>query len=243
MTPRTVLIAQARVGSTRLPGKVLMEVWPGRSLLDLTIERLKGARMVDEIVIAIPEGAANDQVARESEAAGVSVFRGSEEDVLGRYRAAAREFGAELVVRVTADNPLLDPVTIDLHVDRMQRCYRQADFVTNMMQQSFPYGVAVEVMPVDTLERMHRLSNTAYLREHVTTLAYEHPEWFSIEMVLDDSDRSSMRWTVDYQQDLEFVQAVFAALYAPGRIFDKYEILGFLAQHPEVANINAHVCQ
>jgi spore coat polysaccharide biosynthesis protein SpsF len=184
--PRTVLIMQARMGSTRLPGKVLKEVLPGRTMLDLTIERLKSCRQIGEIVIAAPEGKQNEPVAREAEAAGASVFRGPEEDVLGRYLGAAQRFGAELVVRVTSDCPLIDPAIVDLHIERMRQCFHHADFVTNMTRPSFPHGLAVEVMPIDTLERMDRLSTTPHLREHVTTLAFERPELFAIEVVSDD---------------------------------------------------------
>ena len=219
----------------------MKELLPGRSLLSLTLERLRLVRAADEIVVAIPEGDSDDPVAREAEAAGASVYRGSEEDVLGRYLAAARKFRAELVVRMTADNPLCDPAIVDLHIHRMCECYHRADLVTNMLRQSFPYGLAVEVMPLDSLERMARLSTTADLREHVTTLAYERPEWFSIEPVLDDCDRSGMRWTVDYPEDLEFVRAVFRGLYSAGHVFDKRGILEFLLQHPAVAAINSHV--
>jgi len=241
--PRTVLIMQARLGSTRLPGKVLKEILPGRTMLDLTIERLKGCRRTAEIVIAVAEGSKNDPVDEAARTAGAAVFRGPEEDVLGRYLGAARRFAAELVVRVTSDNPLIDPSTIDLHIERMQRCLHRADFVSNMIRPSFPYGVAVEVMPIDTLERMDRLSTTPYLREHVTTLAYERPELFAIEEVSDDCDRSAMRWTVDYPEDLEFVRTIFSALYTPDRIFSKDDILTYLEQHPEVPEWNAHVCQ
>ena len=238
---KVVAIIQARMGSTRLPGKVLLEVLPGRTMLDVTIERIRACKRISEVVIAVPDSRDNDPVACEAARCGAKVFRGSEEDVLGRYVGAAVAFEADLVVRVTSDCPLSDPAVIDLHVERMQQRWHEVDFVTNMMHQTFPLGISFEAMPLDTLARMDRLSTTAYLREHVTTIAYERPEWFIVDHILDDADRSEMRWTVDYPEDLEFVRAVFRGLYIPERIFSKADILEFLAQNPDVVKINAHV--
>lgn len=240
-TGNVILILQARSGSTRLPGKVLRDVLTGRTMLDLMIERLREARRIDQIVVASPEGEPDDRVASVASNAGVGVFRGPEDDVLTRYVGAAAASGADTVVRVTSDCPLIDPDVIDEHVRRMDDMWDRVDFVTNMLHQSYPLGLAVEVMPMDTLERMARLSTTAYLREHVTTLAYEEPSLFRIENVDDDVDRSAMRWTVDYPEDLEFVRSVYESLYAPGRVFRKAEILELLARRPEIAAINSGV--
>jgi len=238
---KVVAVIQARIGSTRLPGKVLLEVMPGRTMLDVTIERLRTCKRINEVIIAVPDSRDNGVIACEAERCGAKVFRGSEEDVLRRYVGAAVAFAADIVVRVTSDCPLSDPAVIDLHVERMQQCWHEVDLVTNMMRQTFPLGISVEAMPLDTLARMDRLSTTTYLREHVTTIAYERPGLFIVDHIFDDADRSGMRWTVDYPEDLEFVRAVFRALYSPGKIFSKVDILDFLAKNPDVAKINAHV--
>jgi len=230
--PRTILIMQARLASTRLPGKVMLQVLPGRTMLDLTIERLKQCQWIDKIVVAVPDSAKDDPVAQEAERCGVAVFRGPEEDVLSRYLACARAHGAEIVVRVTSDCPLIDPLVIDLHVRHLVDAWNRTDFVTNMATQTFPLGLAVEAMPLDTLVRMDRLSPDPVLREHVTTLAYERPELFLIQPVLDDTDRSSLRWTVDYLEDLQFVKRVYQALYRSGIPFSTLEILRWLETHP-----------
>jgi spore coat polysaccharide biosynthesis protein SpsF len=240
-TGQTVLILQARRGSTRLPGKVLLEVLPGRTMLDLTLERLRQAELVDEIVVAVPEGPADDAVAAEAIRSGAQVFRGPEADVLTRYLGAGVAFGADTVVRVTSDCPLIDPDVVDEHIRRMDEVWTSMDFVTNMLLQSYPLGLAVEVMPMDTLERMGRLSTTDFLREHVTTLAYEEASPIRTENVLDDVDRSNLRWTVDYPRDLEFVRAVYRELYAPGRAFRKTEILDLLERKPSLSDLNAGV--
>lgn len=234
-------IIQARMGSTRLPGKVMREGLPGRTLLSLMLERLRASKRLDQIIVAVAESRENDIVANEACHSGALVFRGSEEDVLTRYVGAAREHRLEMIVRVTSDCPLIDAEVVDRHIDRMQQLWSSVDFVTNMMKQSFPLGLAVEAMPVDVLERMSRLSTTPYLREHVTTMAYERPNLFAIEHVMDREDRSNMRWTVDYPEDLEFVRSVFGALHKPDHLFWTQEVLDYVQQHPEVAQLNAHV--
>jgi spore coat polysaccharide biosynthesis protein SpsF len=236
-----VAIVQARRGSTRLPGKVLLELVPGRTVLDLTLERLRACRRLEEIVVAVPEAAADDPVAAEARRLGATVFRGSEHDVLGRYHAAARAARAELVVRVTSDCPLIDPAIVDLHVERLMHRWRQADFVTNMLLQSYPLGLAVEAMPLDTLARMDRLSTTPYLRQHVTTLAYERPELFAIENVVADVNRSDLRWTLDYPADLALLRLIYGELYRPGRVFPAAEALALVERRPELATFNLPV--
>jgi spore coat polysaccharide biosynthesis protein SpsF len=115
------------------------------------------------------------------------------------------------VVRITSDDPLIDPQLIDLHVEHMRARWQHVDFVTNMARQTFPFGLAVEAMPMDTLARCHRLSTSAFLREHVTTLVYERPDLFLIEHVLNDTDLSGLRWTVDTIEDFRFVLSVYEA--------------------------------
>jgi spore coat polysaccharide biosynthesis protein SpsF len=163
-------------------------------------------------------------------------FRGCEEDVLTRYWQAAQEAGASAIVRVTSDCPFIDPEIVDLHVDKLLAGWRQVDFVTNMMQQTFPMGLAVEALPIDVLARMDRLSTTPYLREHVTALAYERPDWFLVDHVLHDVDLSGMRWTVDTPSDLAFARQVFAH-FGHDR-FGWREVLPVLARRPEWVEIN-----
>jgi len=239
--PRTVLIMQARLASTRLPGKVMLQVLPGRTMLDLTIERLKQCRSIDEIVVAVPDGPKDAAVAQEATHCGVAVFLGPEEDVLTRYLSCAKAHAAEIVVRVTSDCPLIDPLVIDLHVRRLIESWNRTDFVTNMSTQTFPLGLAVEAMPMDTLVRMDRLSPEQALREHVTTIAYERPALFLIESVLDDTDRSSLRWTVDYPEDMQFVKRVYQALYHPGMPFTTLQVLRWLEMHPSESRTIAEV--
>jgi spore coat polysaccharide biosynthesis protein SpsF len=237
---RTVAIIQARMGSTRLPGKVMMSLG-GATMLTQVVERARRANRLDEVVIATTTGAADQEIVEACTVLGVPVFRGDEQDVLSRYYLAALEHRADAVVRVTSDCPLIDPDVIDAHVDRLTGRWSEVDFVTNMVHQSYPLGLAVETMPMDVLARMHRLSMTPYLREHVTTLAYEQPNLFVIDHLLHPTDLSHLRWTVDTARDMEFARTVFD--HFGHNHFTWGDILDFVELHPELSNINQPAAQ
>lgn len=232
---RTVAIIQARMGSTRLPGKVLMPLG-GETVLDMVVKRTLRAALLDAVVVATGDDAANDPIARHCGERGWTCVRGSEHDVLSRYCKAAAQADADIVVRITADCPLTDPALVDRHVERMRACMGSADIVTNMLRETYPLGLAVEVLPRDVLTRMDRLSGTAELREHVTTLAYERPELFLAEHVLDDVDRSWMRLTVDHPEDLTLLRAVFDAF--ADDTFTWREAAGLVERTPALLAIN-----
>jgi spore coat polysaccharide biosynthesis protein SpsF len=236
MQLRTVAIIQARMGSTRLPGKVMKDLG-GEPMLARVVERTRRAQSLDEVVVATSASPADDRISQQCADRGWACVRGSELDVLDRYYQAARIYKADAIVRITSDCPLTDPDLLDRHVQRLWERWSEVDFVTNMMRQSFPLGLAVEAMPVDVLARMHRMSQNAELREHVTTLAYVEPEWFQIEHILHGTDLSRMRWTVDTAEDLELVRQVFAH-FGHDR-FSWQEVLPLLDEHPEWAEINA----
>ncbi|HEX6504192.1 MAG TPA: glycosyltransferase family protein [Terriglobales bacterium] len=237
-THRVVAIVQARMGSSRLPGKVLQDL-AGRPMLARVIERMSRAQRLNDVVVATTDQARDDVIAHLCQERGWSCFRGSEYDVLDRYYRAALEFGAQLVVRVTSDCPLIDPEIIDQHVSRMEEGWAEVDFVTNMARQTYPLGLAVEALPIDVLARMKRMSTTPELCEHVTTLAYAEPDWFRIEHVLHPVDLSHMRWTVDTKEDLEFVRLIFE--HFGHDFFSWQEALAVLASHPKWMEINRTV--
>lgn len=237
---RVVAIIQARMGSTRLPGKVMKDLC-GDTVLARVVHRTRRAQLLDEVVIATTIKPADDVITRECERLGVACFRGDEADVLDRYYQCALEYKADAVVRVTSDCPLIDPELIDQHVDRLLTRWNEVDFVTNMLRQTYPLGLAVEALPTDVLARMKRMSQTDELKEHVTTLAYMQPDLFQIENVVYDSDLSYMRWTVDTAEDLEVVRLIVNHFG-----HDKFrwtEILPLLEKYPEWMQINQHVVQ
>lgn len=232
---RTVAIVQARMGSSRLPGKVLMELGDG-TMLACVVARLRAARTITDIVIATTTSSLDDAIVTEATRLGISIHRGSETDVLARYLGAARQSAADVVVRVTADCPLLDPRVVDAVVEAL---VPGVDYASNTHDRSFPRGLDVEALHRDTLERIARLGTSAAAREHVTAFVMEQPELFRIVQVRGEHDASDLRWTVDTDEDLALVRRLFE-LGAPA---DYRELVATMRADPQLAAINAHVLQ
>jgi spore coat polysaccharide biosynthesis protein SpsF len=237
---KVVAIIQARMGSTRLPGKVMKDLG-GQTVLARVVNRTRRATLLDEVVVATSTVPGDDVIVEECRRLNVPCFRGDENDVLDRYYQCARQFQADVVVRITSDCPLIDWELIDVHVERLKSRWHEVDFVTNMMRQSFPLGLAVEAMPMDVLARMKRMSQTEELREHVTTLAYIEPKWFQVDHVTNPENLSHMRWTVDTHEDLKLVRFIFDHFRRDR--FSWKEVLSVLEQHPEWAQINRGIAQ
>ena len=209
---RTIAVIQARLGSTRLPGKVLREV-RGRPLLAWQLSQLARARSLDRVVVATTGSPADDEIARYCRAAGHALFRGSESDVLDRYYRAARAFEAEVVVRLTSDCPLIDPDVVDGVVAAYLKAGGRYDYVANTAPPpgSFPDGMDVEVFSMAALERAWREARTQGEREHVTFPFWRQPERYSLLRVEALEDASDVRVTVDYPEDLAVVEEVLEA--------------------------------
>jgi len=235
-----VAIIQARMSSTRLPGKVMRDI-AGQSMLSHAVRRTQSSSRVNEVVVATTVESSDDIIVEECRRIGVAVFRGSHDDVLDRYFRAAVLHQADAIVRITSDCPLTDPALVDEHVRCLEERWQEVDFVTKLMRETFPLGLAVEVMPFDVLARMQRMTTTPQLREHVTTLAYVKPEWFVVDHVLNDTNLASMRWTVDTLEDLELVRNIFTEL-GPESLSWRDALRAF-NQHPEWQEINRHVRQ
>ena len=230
-----VLIAQARFRSSRLPGKVLCLI-AGRTMLAHVVDRLERCRNADRIIIATSDHPADDVVAGEAESLGADVFRGSEQDVLGRYLAAARHAAADVVIRVCADAPLLDPAVIDSAVDLYGQQRDNVDYVSNMMHRTFPRGQSVEVMRTSVLEKLDRLAGDPHEREHVTPYLLEHTNQFRVADYRYERDLSQMNWTVDTPEDLAFVREVYDRLYRGGEVFGMIDVLTLLDADPQLAS-------
>lgn len=225
--PRTVAIIQARTGSTRLPRKTLAPVLD-RPLLDLMLERVERARALSQIVLATTTLTRDDELVAIARGRGIETFRGSEQDVLSRYVGAATAARAEVVVRLTADCPLIDPAVID-HVVAVAHdtLGERVDLVTNAPHagSTYPDGMNVEVLTAQTLARVDALATAAEDREHVTLRLYRAP--FHLEVVNLSSAADDVRITVDYQEDLDLVRAVFEDLYPRMPEFGLQEVLAW----------------
>ena len=239
--PKVCAIVQARMGSQRLPGKVLATI--GRaSMLAHVVERAAACLAIDEVIVATGDGADDEPVAAAAAALGVPCWRGSPDDVLGRYRTAADAFYAEVVVRLTADCPLLDPVVIGQVVDALVDGPRPCDYAANVFRRTFPRGLDVEALWIDTLHRLDRLARTPATREHVTALVHHDPAWFvttSVEAAIDASD---LRLTVDTAADLELIRRIHARL-APTAVTPYGAVVALLRREPALVAINATVEQ
>jgi spore coat polysaccharide biosynthesis protein SpsF len=235
----TLAVIQARMGSTRLPGKVLADIG-GRSMLGRVCDRVRRAETIDRCVVATSEAPADRAIVEACRRLDVGCFCGSEHDVLDRFQQAAVYHGADVIVRITADCPLIDPEV----TDRVVRAYlsRRPDYASNTLVRTWPRGLDTEVMTAAALARAAREATEPYQRAHVTPYLYQHPQRFRLLAVRDRDDASEHRWTVDTPEDLEFVRNVYDRL---GRdcVFSWRDALGLLADEPGLAALNRHVRQ
>lgn len=239
---RTILIVQARMGSTRLPGKILKEILE-KPLLSYQLERLRKVKKADVVVIATTTNPSDHAVVDFCHLEQIPLFRGSEDDVLDRYFQAAKSFGADVVVRVTGDCPLIDPKVIDQVIDFYIKNYPNYQYVTNTLERTFPRGLDVEVISFEALEKAAKEANLPREREHVTPYIYSHPDLFSLGSVTHISNESNHRWTVDTEEDFQLITKILTALYPTKPDFTMDDVLDLLKHHPEWSKINAHIEQ
>ena len=226
-------IIQARMGSTRLPGKVMADL-RGQPLVDRVVGRARQAASLDAVVVATSDHASDDILAAHCAARAIPCFRGSQDDVLDRYYRAAEQTEATVVVRLTADCPMLDPGVID----RVVATFRSGgfDYVSNVLEPSYPDGLDVEVFGRKALDRAWREAALRSDREHVTPFIWRQPDRFRLGSERHAEDLSALRWTVDEPQDLEFVRRVYQRL-DPER-FDMADVLAVLRDCPDLAALN-----
>lgn len=238
---RCVAIVQARMGSTRLPGKVLLDLH-GKTILGRVVERVVRMRKVNDLVVATSILEADDAIEAECRRLGVACFRGSEDDVLDRFRGAAETLNAEQCVRITADCPLIDPALSDDIISQFESASPSVDYASNKIPQSFPRGLDTEVFTREALDRSARWAKKPYHRTHVTAYMYQTPELFTLLSVVSDVDRADWRWTVDTREDLAFVRSVYERLESKPE-FDWLDVVKLVDADPALAAINGHVEQ
>jgi spore coat polysaccharide biosynthesis protein SpsF len=229
-------ILQARVSSTRLPGKVLLPLL-GRPMLSRQIERLLQSNSIDRLVVATSDEPADEVLERLCAEMGVACYRGSINDVLDRFYRAALPLNPEHVVRITGDCPLIDP---DL-IDQMVAFYLEAqyDYVSNCVQPTLPDGLDAEVFRFTSLCRAWREARLLSEREHVTPFIYGRPELFRQGLWRNALDLSNYRWTVDEPADFELITKIYQALYPKNPRFRTDDVLALLQKEPQLQTINA----
>lgn len=236
---KTVIIVQARMTSTRLPGKVLKTVL-GKPLLEYQIERLRRIKSADEIVIATTINDTDQPIVDLCERLSVSYFRGSEDDVLARYHGVAKKYNADIVIRITSDCPVIDPMVCEEAITYFLENQSQYDYVR---LEQYPRGLDTEVFSFNVLDECFREATDKPDREHVTPFIYRHPMRYRIKHITCGQDYSHHRWTVDTIEDFELIKRIIKKLYSINIMFNFVDILNVLKENPKWYYINAEIQQ
>lgn len=239
---KKAIIIQARMTSTRLPGKVMREVL-GKPLLQIQLERLVHAGNVDEIIVATTTNDTDRPIVELCNSLSIPIFRGSEEDVLERYYQAATEYNVDIVIRITSDCPVIDPRVVEQVIDYYLANQDSVDYVSNTGVRTYPRGMDTEVFSRQVLEQAYRYATKAPEREHVTLYIYRHPELFKLGNYPYWRDVSHHRWTVDTLEDFELIKRIIDHLYPKDPLFSLEDTLELLDRYPEWVLINQHVKQ
>ncbi|MBV3842676.1 glycosyltransferase family protein [Bacteroides eggerthii] len=237
---RVVAIIQARCGSTRFPNKVFADLC-GKPFIWHVVNRLKFVHLLDHIVLATTDRPSDDKLYYWAKENGVDVYRGSESNVLNRYYEAANYAKADIIVRITADDPFKEPGLIDKAINTLQE--GGYDFVCNNCPPSYPEGLDIEVFTKAALDKEEELSTSNFEREHVTQYIYHHPEKFKMFNISNIGENLSyLRWTVDTKKDFQMVARIYSFLYKnDSEIFYMNDILLLLKGHPEIEMMNSDV--
>lgn len=228
------------MGSTRLPGKHMKQIL-GKPMLAYLIERLRRVKRADEIVLATTTSPSDDIFLDFCIQNKLPFFRGSEEDVLQRFFEAAEIYQGDVIVRITADCPLIDPEVIDAVIDFFLT--HSYDYVSNVASRTYPRGMDVEVFSKESFAKVAQEGQKPDEREHVTPYYYRHPELFKLGAMKGREDHSALRLTVDTPEDFALIKTVIEALYPTHPQFTLGDIVQAFQQHPEWKGINAHVQQ
>lgn len=235
-------VIQARMTSTRLPGKVMMEL-AGRPMLWHVVERVRAAKRLDSVVLAITTNADDEALASLADEMNCKYFRGDENDVLARYLGAAAENHLDLIVRVTSDCPLIDPSTIDSLVG--SHISSGADYSSNTLQRTYPRGLDVEIFSACLLKEIDRVATQTFEREHVTPAFYKNPDRFELNNLEAPPElaRPDFRLCVDTAEDFRLISKIYGALYERGSIIDIRSAIQYLDNNPDIAKINREIVQ
>ena len=236
---KIIVINQARMTSTRLPGKVLKTLHDGKALLQLQIERLRQSKLIDDIVIATTTNSQDDLIEGVATQLGVRFFRGSELNVLERYYLASKQNPSEFVIRITSDCPFIDPGIIDESIG--QYLTSGADYGSN--SEAYPNGMNVEIFRASMIDEAYLNSEKEYEREHVTPYFYTHPEKYRLMQVKSKTIYPRYRLTVDTPEDLKLIQAIYRKVFEKGNMFNLDDICDVMKTDPSLESINSHIVQ
>lgn len=241
---KVVCLVQARVGSTRLPGKILKEIC-GKTILHHEIDRLKKCKEIDEIVIATTDKEDDDKIVNEAKKLSVKYFRGSENDVLSRFYYAAKENNADIIVRVTSDCPCIDFEILDKMLIYFKDKYKekQVDYLSNTIKRTYPRGYDIEIFTFSALEKSYINAEKEYEREHVTPYIYDKTNNFLKLSFENKEDYSNYRVTLDTIEDFIVIKNIFENLYYKNPYFKLNDVVQYLNNNLHIVDINKHIEQ
>lgn len=239
---RIIIIVQARMGATRLPGKPMMVV-KGKPLLQYLVERLDLVINKTDVVVATTQDVPDDIIADFCSIRNISSFRGPENDVLRRYTLAATQYNADIIVRITGDCPLIDYEVVDKAIKHFVENYPKYDYVSNTLERTYPRGLDVEVFTRRALEEANLNASETSEREHVTPYIYNHPEIYKIAQIKHSTNLSHHRWTVDTPEDYELIKLMIEETAHKHPKFTLKDLVKLHNLHPEWIEINSHVQQ
>jgi len=234
--PHIAAIIQARFGSSRLPGKTL-EILFEKSLLEHIVERISASKQIQSIIVATTKHNLDDSIVDICKRMGLSVYRGSEDNVLERFYDAATRYNSDIIVRVTADDPFKDPQVIDKAISLLLE--QNYDYCSNTIEPSYPEGIDIEVFRYRALQQAYKNASLLSEKEHVTPYIWKNKELFSVFNFKNKENLSHLRWTIDYYEDLVFARKIYKILYPKKPIFLMKDILELLETHPEFNEINS----
>ncbi|MEW6044793.1 MAG: glycosyltransferase family protein [Thermoproteota archaeon] len=230
-------IIQARMGSSRLPGKVMQKIDGDYTVLDYVIKQLQKSKMIEKILVATTNLIEDDVICKHLSLHSIECYRGSAEDVLDRYYQCAKKYSVSIIVRITADNPLVDPNVVDMVIN--EYLHNECDLATNTIQRTFPYGTEVEVFSFEALEKAWKNAKMPSEREHVTPFIREPKNCFSLRSVVNTVDHSQLRYTVDRNEDLQVVREIVKNIIS--RPILTQDIVELHKKKPEIFEINKNV--
>ncbi len=236
---KIVAMIQCRMGSTRLPGKVMKRIL-GRPVICLMLERVKRTKSLDEIVLLTTQNKADDIFFDIADVEKIHLYRGDECDVLDRYYQAALIHKPDTIIRLTGDCPLYEPAIVDQMVQSF-RSSQPCDYLASGLKPLLPNGMDAEMFSFDALKMAWQNARLDYQREHVTPWIYENPGKFCVRAFEFPLSLSHLRLTLDTAEDFEVIRTIYEALYPNNPAFNLAEILEYLDQHPSIVKLNAHL--
>lgn len=239
---KTHIYVQARMESTRLPGKVTKPVLQ-KSLLEYLVERVSRCKEADKIVVLTSQSKADDAIELLCQKLHVECFRGPHENVLERFFLASEKYQPDLIVRITGDCPLIDPEIVDNVIKKYKGEFPKWDYVSNTINRKYARGMDVEVFSKKALDTTYKAATNSFDQEHVTRYMYMHPDRFHIGSVEKEKDDSHLRLTVDTEEDFQLTKLLLENLYPLKKDFSYADVLTLLSHHPEWLTINAHIKQ